>query len=198
MTPRPALFRGASPRAAPPAIRTAAAAWLAALLWSGPLQAQISAPSSFSETYGSWTVACSTGQTAEGENVRQCAMEQRFIWQDEQGGQSRPLLTVTLLPSGEGDDLLAVVLAPFGLLLQDGLRLRADDLDGIVLPFQTCLPEGCIAEGDLDPTIVASFQAGAVLHIEAEPAGGGDPFLLEGSLQGFSDARRRLLEAASQ
>ncbi len=184
MTPRPVLL-------------PAAAAWLAVLLGSGPLQAQISAPSSFSETYGSWTVACSTGQTADGETVRQCAMEQRFVWQDEQSGQSSPLLTVTLLPSGEDDDLVAVVLAPFGLLLQDGLRLRADELTGIALAFQTCLPEGCIAEGDLDPTTVASFQAGAVLHIEAEPAGGGEPFRLEGSLQGFSDARKRLLEAAS-
>ena len=168
---------------------------LTVLPWGGPPSAQVSEPSAFSETYGKWTVRCAVGGTQDGgEGVRQCVMEQRFIWQDKEAGQSRPLLTVTLAPAGADAGMEAVVIAPFGLLFEPGLRLRADQLQGTRLAFQTCLPEGCIARGALDDVMMESFRAGVVLHVEAEPAAGGDAFRLEGSLSGFSDAHRRLLQ----
>ena len=62
-----------------------------------------------------------------------------------------------------------------------------------MLPFRTCYPEGCIARGSLDREMIDGFRAGAVLHVGTEPADGGDPFRLEGSLTGFIGAHRRLL-----
>ena len=169
-----------------------AGAALAMLAWGGLLQAQESEPSAFSETYGNWTVRCAIEQVQEGESVRQCVMEQRFIWRDDESGQSRPLLTITLAPLDTGME--AVVMAPFGLLFDSGLRLRVDSLEGTTLAFHTCLPDGCIARGTLPPDVVRSLWAGVVLHVEAEPAAGGDTFRLEGSLIGFSAAGKRLLE----
>ena len=173
-----------------------AGAALAMLGWGGPLQAQVSGPSAFSETYNNWTVRCAVEQTQEGESVRQCAMEQRFIWQDGDSGERRPLLTVVLTPSPADGGMDAVVVAPFGLLFEPGLRLRADEHEGTTLAFSSCFPDGCIARGPLSPETIWSFRAGTVLHVEAEPAAGGDPFRLEGSLDGFTNASKRLLEEA--
>ena len=174
----------------------AGVAALAMLGWGGPLQAQVSGPSAFSETYNNWTVRCAVEQTQEGESVRQCAMEQRFIWQDGDSGERRPLLTVVLTPSPADGGMDAVVVAPFGLLFEPGLRLRADEHEGTTLAFSSCFPDGCIARGLLSPETIWSFRAGTVLHVEAEPAAGGDPFRLEGSLDGFTNASKRLLEEA--
>lgn len=163
------------------AAAVAVSAW-AALGWS-----QSSQPRAFSEVYDDWVVRCAS----EGEE-RHCAMEQRFFWRNEESGQSRLLLTVTLTPGAEGE-MEGVVLAPFGLSLERGLGLRADQHEGTTLSFHTCVPDGCIARGPLGSEVVWSFRVGTVLHVEADPAAGGDPFRLEGSLNGFSDARERLL-----
>ena len=162
--------------------------------WSGSTRAQISEPSAFSETYGNWTVRCSVEPAQEDESGRRCAMEQRFIWQDRESGQQRPLLTVTLTPLPADGGMEAVVLTPFGLLFSHGLRLRAGERQSAELPFHTCLPEGCVARGSLDRETIDGFRAGVVLHVEAEPAAGGDLFRLEGSLTGFTSAYRRLLQ----
>ena len=190
----PPVFMAANPVSATVRLAMAglAAAVLAAAGWSGPLRAQEQAPSAFSATYGDWTVRCAAGGAADAESTRQCAMEQRFLWRDDQTGQTRQLLTVSLAPADKGMEAVAVT--PFGLLFEPGLRLRADDQEGEALAFQTCLPEGCIARGVLTPDTVWSFRAGTVLHVEAEPAAGGEPFRLEGSLNGFSTAHMRLLE----
>lgn len=169
----------------------------AALAWSGALYAQVSKPSAFSETYGNWTVRCAVEQPQEGgggaEGQRQCVMEQRFFWRDAESGRTQPLLTVTLVPSPGERKMEAIVLAPFGLSFEAGLRLRADEARRVFLVFHTCYAEGCIARGPLDEGAVESFRDGVVLHVEAEPAGGGDSFRLEGSLSGFTDANERLL-----
>ena len=164
-----------------------------ALGWGVPAQAQVSGPSAFSETYGNWTVRCAI-EEKEGESKRQCVMEQRFIWQDSKSGQRQPLLTVTLVPlDSPNKGFEAVVVTPFGLQFKSGLRLRADEAPSTLLAFETCFPNGCVARGPLSPIMVESFRAGVVLHVDAEPAAGGEPFRLEGSLKGFTDAIGRLL-----
>ena len=171
-----------------------AGAAFAVLEWGGPLQAQVSGPSAFSETYGNWTVRCAVEPAQEDGDGRQCAMEQRFIWQDGESGQQRPLLTVTLTPVPTGGGMEAVVVAPFGLLFGHGLRLRADESRSVVLRFHTCFPEGCIARGSLGQEMIDGFRAGVVLHVEAEAAAGGESFRLQGSLAGFTSAHKRLLQ----
>lgn len=163
----------------------------AALGWGA--HAQVSGPSAFSETYNNWTVRCAV-EEQEGKSVRQCVMEQRFIWQDPQSGQRQPLLTVTLVPLvSPAKGFEAVVVTPFGLKLKSGLRLRADEAPSTLLAFDSCFPNGCVARGALSQIMIESFRAGVVLHVEAEPAAGGDPFRLEGSLKGFTNAIDRLL-----
>lgn len=167
-----------------------AAALAAALLAGVPLAAQ--EPSAFTATYGDWTVRCIADR--DDPDRRFCAMEQRFLWRDADSGQDMPLMTVTLAPAGDTLEVTAV--APFGLLLEAGLTLRTDERQPVLLAFRTCLPEGCFAVGTLASETVAGFRAGRVLHVEAEPAAGGEPFRIEGSLLGFTAAHDRLLEEA--
>ena len=168
----------------------------AALLTAGSLAAQTVEPSAFTATYGDWTVRCAADG---GEGVPRCAMEQRFLWREGETGASHDLLTVTLTaPEGADGGMEAVVLAPFGLSFERGLRLRADAGRETLLSFRTCLPAGCIARGALDRETVWALRAGAVLHVEADPAAGGDPFRVEGSLLGFDAARSRLLDETRQ
>ena len=162
--------------------------------WSGSLRAQTSQPSALSETYGNWTVRCTAEPAQEDASGRRCAMEQRFVWQDRESGQHRPLLTVTLTPLPAAGGMEAVVLTPFGLLFAGGLRLRTDEGRSATFPFHTCLPGGCVARGRVDREMLDGLRAGVVLHVEADPADGGDPFQLEGSLIGFTSAYRRLQE----
>ena len=161
------------------------------------------APSAFSETHGAWTVRCAEGAAAEdgeaGDGARRCAMEQRFVWRDPDTGQDSPLLTVTLIPvAGEDRTVVATAATPFGLRVAPGLRLSADEAEGTTLAFLFCLPDGCIAQAQLTPETLWSFRAGVVLNIEAEPAAGGDPFRVEGSLNGFSAAWARLVAEATR
>ena len=189
------------------ALRAAAPA-LAALALGGAAAAQdaaqdAAAPSAFSETHGAWTVRCADAAAAEDEasgGERRCAMEQRFVWRDPETGQDSPLLTVTLTPvPGEGETvaILATAAAPFGLRVAPGLRLSADEAEGTVLAFLFCMPDGCVAQAQLTPETLWSFRAGVVLNIEAQPAAGGEPFRVEGSLNGFSAAYARLIAEAA-
>ena len=164
-----------------------AAALAAVLIVPGPLAAQ--APSAFTETYGDWVVRCAIEETGDGGSIRRCSMEQRFVVRDDATGDQRLLLSVVLVANDGGVE--AEVLAPFGLLLQSGLRLIADDGPATTLGFETCYIQGCIARGALDDTILAAFRAGEALHIEADQ-GSEEPFRLDGSLRGFSAASDRL------
>lgn len=139
---------------------------------------------------------CAVEPAREDGNVRRRVMRQRFVWHDGDSERRQPLLTTTLAPSGTGME--AVVTMPFGLLFESGLRLRVDGHEGTTLAFQTCLPEGCIARGALPADVVRRFGAGTVLHVEAQPAAGGDSFRLEGSLGGFAAASERLLKEAEE
>lgn len=179
------------------------AAPLAFAALAGAAAAQdATAPSAFSETHGAWTVRCAEGAAAEaGDGARRCAMEQRFVWRDPDTGQDSPLLTVTLIPVAGEDETVAVVATaatPFGLRVAPGLRLSADEAEGTTLAFLFCLPDGCVAQAQLTPETLWSFRAGVVLNIEAEPAAGGDPFRVEGSLNGFSAAYARLVAEAAR
>ena len=168
-------------------MRFALTSLVACTLAAGPLFAQ--APSAFTETYSDWTVRCAVEETGDGGSLQRCSMDQRFVTRDEAAGGERLVLAVVLAVANGGVE--ATVLAPFGLLLEPGLRLRADDGQPVTLAFETCYPDGCIARGALDEAALAAFRAGDALHVEAD-AQGDNGFRLEGSLRGFSAAIDRL------
>lgn len=81
------------------------------------------------------------------------------------------------------------VIAPLGILLPRGLGLKIDDKEIGSTGFVRCLDSGCVAEVDMDNTLIEAFRKGktALFAVFLTPdEGRGLPVTLEGFEQGFS------------
>jgi len=81
------------------------------------------------------------------------------------------------------------VIAPLGILLPRGLGLKIDDREIGATDFVRCLESGCVAEVDLDNTLIQALSKGklAVFAVFLAPEEGrGLPVNLEGFAQGFA------------
>jgi invasion protein IalB len=154
-------------------------------------------PSTFSETYGDWIARCVMRETADGQNIRQCSMEQQLTWHDEESRQTQSLLTVTLTPP-QANGAAITILTPFGLLLDRGIELQIDTDQGFRLPFRTCLSVGCLAQGQLAEEILGQLRAGELLTARMVESTGKQLFQIQISLKGFTAASVRLEEAVAQ
>ncbi len=158
---------------------------------------QASAPGIFSETHGDWIARCALRETADGQNIRECSMEQRLTWHNEESGQTQSLLTVTLTPP-QANGAAITILTPFGLLLDRGIELQIDTGKGFRLPFRTCLSVGCLAQGQLAGEILSQLRAGEILTARMAESTGTQLFQVQISLKGFAAASARLKEAVAR
>lgn len=81
------------------------------------------------------------------------------------------------------------VIAPLGILLPRGLGLKIDDREIGSTGFVRCLESGCVAEVDMDGTLLDAFRKGksAVFAVFLTPEEGrGLPVTLTGFDQGFA------------
>lgn len=81
------------------------------------------------------------------------------------------------------------VIAPLGILLPRGLGLKIDDREIGSTGFVRCLESGCVAEVDMDNTLLDAFRKGktAVFAVFLTPdEGRGLPVTLPGFEQGFA------------
>lgn len=81
------------------------------------------------------------------------------------------------------------VIAPLGILLPRGLGLKIDDREIGSTGFVRCLESGCVAEVDMDNTLIDSFRKGktALFAVFLTPEEGrGLPVTLAGFEQGFA------------
>jgi invasion protein IalB len=81
------------------------------------------------------------------------------------------------------------MLAPLGVLLPNGLGLNIDGTDMGRVAFVRCLPNGCIAEVELDDEIVSTLSEGseAIFVVFKTPEEGvGIPVSLTGFKDGFA------------
>lgn len=81
------------------------------------------------------------------------------------------------------------VIAPLGILLPRGLGLKIDDKEVGSTGFVRCLESGCVAEVDMDQSLITGFQKGkiALFAVFLTPEEGrGLPVTLPGFEQGFA------------
>lgn len=81
------------------------------------------------------------------------------------------------------------VIAPLGILLPRGLGLKIDDREIGSTGFVRCLESGCVAEVDMDATLIDTLKKGktALFAIFLTPEEGrGLPVTLAGFEQGFA------------
>ncbi|KAF0230342.1 MAG: invasion associated locus B family [Beijerinckiaceae bacterium] len=80
------------------------------------------------------------------------------------------------------------IIAPLGILLPRGLGLKIDDKEIGSTGFVRCLESGCVAEVDMDSTLIEGFRKGkiALFAVFLTPEEGrGLPVTLAGFDQGF-------------
>jgi invasion protein IalB len=94
-----------------------------------------------------------------------------------------------VLRTADREARLLRVLAPLGVLLPNGLGLNVDGTDMGRVAFVRCLPNGCIAEVELDEEIVKVLSEGtnAIFVVFKTPEEGvGIPVSLNGFAEGFA------------
>jgi len=131
--------------------------------------------------HGDWQIRCDTPPGAQGE---QCALIQSVTAED------RPNvgLTVIVLKTADQKSRLMRVLAPLGVLLPSGLGLKIDATDVGRAGFVRCLPNGCVAEVQMDENLLKQLRGGqqaTYIIFQTPEEGIGIPMSLKGFGEGF-------------
>ena len=131
--------------------------------------------------HGDWQIRCDTPPGAQSE---QCALIQSVVAED----RSNAGLTVIVLKTADQKNRLMRVVAPLGVLLPSGLGLKIDKTDVGRAGFVRCLPNGCVAEVQMDDNLVKQLRSGqsATFIIFQTPEEGiGIPMGLKGFGEGY-------------
>ena len=154
---------------------------LAATLACAGMSQKAAAQGVVKSIYGDWQIRCDTPPGAQSE---QCALIQSVTAED------RPNvgLTVIVLKTADQKSRLMRVLAPLGVLLPSGLGLKIDKTDVGRAGFVRCLPNGCVAEVQMEDNLVKQLRTGtsATFIIFQTPEEGiGIPMGLKGFGEGY-------------
>lgn len=156
---------------------------VAHIAWAAPVSQSAEAPSSLSETYQDWQVSC---VQPSGQNARHCDVSQQQM--DNKSRQR--VLAIELSPVG--DKASGVLLMPFGLALEKGVQIKADNTNlDMSLQYRTCLPQGCIAPVVFDAGTLIALRRVPSLKIIAHAADGSQNPTFSVSLKGFGVALDR-------
>lgn len=151
---------------------------LTALVGASPAMAQ----GTVRGEYGDWQMSC---DTPPGASAEQCAIIQNVMAED----QPNVGLSVIVLRTADREARLLRVLAPLGVLLPNGLGLNVDGTDMGRVAFVRCLPNGCVAEVELDDGLIDVLSKGtsAIFVVFKTPEEGvGIPVSLAGFSEGFA------------
>ena len=135
--------------------------------------------------FGDWQIRC---ESVPGAKDAQCALIQNVTAEDRENVG----LSVIVLKTADQKARLLRVLAPLGLLLPHGLGLHIDSEDIGRAQFIRCLPNGCIAEVNLDDKLLGKLRGGKTatfIIFETMEEGVGIPIALEGFAQGYDQLK---------
>lgn len=153
---------------------------------AGSAQGLPGGASSLNETHGDWTVACTTP-----EGSVRCAITQNQVSVENR----QRVLAVELHAIEGGSAVNGTLVLPFGLKLDDGVRLALDEAKPFqTLPFSTCIATGCLVPLVLDTDAVSALRAGSVLALKASANDNGQEVAFSVSLSGFISALARAAE----
>lgn len=157
------------------------------MMMAGPADAEESRPSAVQETYDDWVVHCQT-LTGDAGARTMCQMSQEL----RQKGTDKRVLLVAFDRDAKGNGAKATIIAPFGILLQQGLAIEVAKSELARGGFRTCLPVGCVVDlainGDDIRRLAEGDKATVVMG-----ADNGQPMRVDISLKGFTAAWNRLL-----
>lgn len=168
--------------------RTLAGLVLALALLTGGATAQglPGGATSLNEAHGDWTVAC-----VAPEGVARCVMNQTQVSAENR----QRILAIELTAAENSNAANGVLVLPFGLHLDSGVRLVIDESPiPEPLRFSTCLPDGCLVPLAFEAATVTVLRAGTALSVTVMANDSGQEATFSISLVGFTSALARLTE----
>jgi invasion protein IalB len=112
--------------------------------------------------YSPWTKFCLKGQNNEPNAKQVC-----FTGKDARIESGMPVVAAVLIePEGEPKKLLRVTL-PLGMQLIHGTRLIIDQNQPMTAPYVICFTNGCMADYEATPDMVAKMKKGQNLVVQA-------------------------------
>lgn len=132
------------------------------------------------ERFKDWTVDC--GKLPGVEQDR-CFIIQTVI--NKENEQPVLQMAVGYLPDENGANQPAALLTlPLGVALPAGIGIRVDSSKPIRIPYERCVPIGCIAGFPLDENLIGQFKRGSKAEIRIHD--GSRVVALPISLSGFT------------
>lgn len=105
-----------------------------------------------SETFGSWTVVCTSGEG------KLCIVQQQLA--NAQNQQVLATAAVKLNPEGGA---VFLVQTPSGVMIAPGMVLAVDNQEVAKAPFVACAPRACEAAFKIDQSLINSLAKGKAL-----------------------------------
>ncbi len=167
----------------PPAVAPAPARTASAAAGAAP-----TAAARTTQQFGNWGVSCWNDQ-----GQRFCDLDVELRRRQD----NQRVVKLTVKPQGASRAVAGLVM-PFGLDVRAGVTLQVDD--GPVarnVPYQTCLPEGCVVDLSFDASALAALRSGKALKVSAPVASGGS-FDVQLPLAGFEAGYAQMLSLAAQ
>jgi invasion protein IalB len=133
------------------------------------------------QVFGEWQLRCETPPGAQSE---QCGLWAYVADKD----RADAILRILVFKTADRKASLIRIIAPSSVLLSAQLGLRVDNIDLGRIPFQHCLPNGCIADSPMDDKVIKQLRTGqtAMFSIYFSPEEGiGFPVELKGFSEGF-------------
>ncbi len=110
--------------------------------------------------YSPWTKFCLKGQDANAKQV--C-----FTGKDARIESGMPVVAAVLIePEGEPKKVLRVTL-PLGMQLIHGTRVIIDQNQPMTAPYVICFTNGCMADYEANPDMIAKMKKGQGLVVQA-------------------------------
>ena len=140
------------------------------------------------ERYQDWRVICAPpDEKGEGGG---CSLTAQIVRDD--GGT---LVSLSITDTAPGSQMQVVV--PHGVLLDPGLGFSVGDGSLRVLPYETCMPTGCMVLVGLDSETLKAMKSAASGQVVVVP-GNGSPVTIPFSLKGFAEGFAALEDAKSR
>lgn len=159
---------------------------LALLIGGATAQGLPGGATALNETHGDWTLAC-----VAAEGVARCAITQTQVSMENR----QRILAVELTATEGGNTAHGMLVLPFGLRLESGVRLTIDEAAPLApLRFSTCLPAGCLVPFAFDGQTTSALKAGTAISVTATADDSGQEVAFSISLSGFISALARLTE----
>ena len=127
-------------------------------------QSATSPQSTLKATHGSWEIWC------YGDN--DCIMTQLHKRTDQTADAVFTIFKPKGLQNEQGQtvEALAEIVVPLGVFLPGALGLQIDSNEPRAVPFERCIPDGCVVRAPIAASMIQQMRAGSMAHLIVSPS----------------------------